>query len=108
MPRTILKHVMSSNGTLRLPCSLDPERLVGDLERLRVLPLGIQPGRYHSGSWAGIALWSLDGDHRRMDAGTLRDRHFIRTRAAELTEYMAEMVDGLAERKRAVRLMQLP
>jgi quercetin dioxygenase-like cupin family protein len=99
---------MTGNGTCRLGSVLDLERLEHDLERLRELPFGIQPGRYHAGCWRGVALWSLDGDHRRLDAGTLRDRRFIQTPAALAAPYMTEMVDALAEHKRAVRVMQLP
>ena len=98
---------MGPARAVRLPRTYDSDRLVADWRRLRSFGARAHMGPYHDGGWRALALRSLDGDPRRIEAGDLLRTRYRSTPVLEAADYLPEVIADIPGDKRAVRLMVL-
>lgn len=93
--------------TIRLPRTYDVARLIRDLQVLRDVKSVPQPGPYHQGEWAGIALCSMGGTQSTFPSAAGTDQ-YRETAELQKTPYFKEILDDLKCPKEVVRILFLP
>ena len=99
---------MSLPTQVRLNRSFDISKLQSDLEsaleKFKALP---QAGPYHDGSWKGISLRSIDGDHKNpvafVEGGLYKD-----TKVLSFCPYFKEILDSFSFPISTARLLFVP
>jgi hypothetical protein len=96
-----------SELAVRLPLRFDPTALERDLRGLADVTPVAQPSHYHSGEWAGVALYSPGGRADTASTDATADPSSASPLLARCP-YFQEVIEAFRCPKITVRLLQLP